>query len=245
MVYIDVSFYELYYLLSLDSPGEFTKKVTDDYVDTMYDVLRDYTLVASLIEARHIDRVGNDIYTLQSKYPDLFDIIDVIRYKDRYSAFSMLSEINIIVDERLLNQLIRYFYNESWEDGYGGDSWGCIAKKFKDALGYDSKLMFVDTIKYLNHNNGCYLDKGYLFSVYRFDDFYGFLDSTRDGLLWIPYVSDDFYLDFKDVMRGNDIKVINTTTCYSSRYEPLKNIEWRYGKFGIEKKEKEEEREER
>lgn len=244
MVCIDVSFYELYYLLGLDNPDEFTKKVIDDYVDTMYDVLRDYTLMASLIEARHTDRVDADIYALRNRYTTLFDIIDVIRYKDRYDAFDMLARKYIVVDENLLNQLICYFYDEYWEDGYGGDNWGYIVEKFKDALNYDSKLMFVDTVKYLNHNNGCYLDKGYMFSFYNGEAFYEFLDCTRDGTMYIPCVSDDFYLDFKDIMRGKDIKIVCAATYYSRRYEPL-DIEWRYGKYGVKKKEKQEKEEEK
>jgi len=129
------------------------RKLLDSITHLFARQIFDYSFAACLGEARHSYKRCHDAYISEFNSND--------HSRDNVYLESHRFDPNIT-----LPILIKLFNKYTWESSYGGESWGNIAEKtYQWWIGNIKDTVYIDTVAYLNHNGGIYLDKGFIFTL--------------------------------------------------------------------------------
>ena len=237
---IITEFHDFLFLQRLLAPDidEHTRQNARNLLDSITHLFArqifDYSFAACLGEARHSHKRCYNAYISE------FDSTNHSR--DKVYLESYRFDPNIA-----LPTLIKLFTNYAWESSYGGESWGNIAEKtYQWWIGNLKDTVYIDTVAYLNHNGGIYLDKGFIFSLSSPGYLRGLLDFKRhndlihdfDKLLFIAnqkcqpfYMSTPVFDLVKDFIPGAHLKIMKTKklTIVNLGYTPIE-----YGTENIE-----------
>jgi len=143
----------------------------NDLLEKAVPAFVDYNFAVSLGEARHAPHQCDDYALDPTTFP----------YTSETSRYTVYQNAHRYDIKQCLPVLYDLFYNCYWDDDYGGGNWATIVKVTLDYLeGRDTPTMFLERCIGIEHNNGCYLDKNYIFALPDEEELAWLMDNARN-----------------------------------------------------------------